>query len=159
MPMPNDLYYTVLNHFQTILEPGTLHLHLAMPPSPNSQPLLPQAVFFNHVIINQTQFSASHCSVSYADAMIALRLNGELWLASLWTSLLSNKPPWGSIDWDMCIGSCRPRLILSIQSGMSSESTFSTSPSSTNVLPVHLFQCKSGRRIGSSKALSQDLLR
>lgn len=83
MPMPNDLYYKVLNHFQTILEPGTLHSHLALPPTPTSQPLLPQAAFFDHVIINQNQFSASRRSVSYADAVVAVRINGQLWVGEL----------------------------------------------------------------------------
>ena len=83
MPMPNDLYYKVLNHFQTILAPGSLHSHLAMPPTPTSQPLLPQAAFFDNVIIDQNQFSASRRSASYADAVVALRINGQLWVGEL----------------------------------------------------------------------------
>jgi hypothetical protein len=56
---------------------------LALPPTPTSQPLLPQAAFFDHVIINQNQFSASRRSVSYADAVVAVRINGQLWVGEL----------------------------------------------------------------------------
>lgn len=121
MPMPNDLYYKVLDHFQTILAPGTLHSHLAMPP-------LPLVSRFYHRRHSSTTSSLTKIN---SQPLAALRLMQTLWSlsgsmdnyksASSWTFSSSNKQLSGCINWAMCIGLCQLGLILSIQFGTSSE--------------------------------------
>jgi hypothetical protein len=57
----------------------------ATPPTPTSQPLLLQAAFFDYVVIDQNQFSASRRSASCTDSLVAARTNvsGRLWVGEL----------------------------------------------------------------------------
>jgi hypothetical protein len=85
--MSSDLYYMVLNHFKDRLPNTALHSHIAIAPSPDSQALQPQAVFFDHVVMNHHRYSASHRSTSLADALVAVWISdhGEhrLWVGKL----------------------------------------------------------------------------
>lgn len=81
--MPAALYYEVLSFFVMRLEPGQIHSHISLSPSPHSEPLSPQALFFDHVVVDHNQFAASQRSGSAADALVAVNINGALWVGEL----------------------------------------------------------------------------
>jgi hypothetical protein len=96
-PMPHDLYYRVLSHLQTRLPNIELHSHIALSPSLTSIPLLSQATFFDHVIIDQERYTASLRAVSAAGALIAVRTSshGGYWVGELRDIFVINQPAFG----------------------------------------------------------------
>jgi hypothetical protein len=74
-----------------------LHSHIAIAPSPSSKALLPQATFFDHVVIEHRRYLASSRAVRDADSLVAIRTsnNGSIWVGELRDIFTINQPAFG----------------------------------------------------------------
>lgn len=93
--IPSSLYFEVFRHFQERLAPGTIYSYIALPPSPQSQPLLCRATFFDHVIVDHNQFAASRRSGSTADSLVGVNINEVLQVGELLDIFVINQPVTG----------------------------------------------------------------
>ncbi|KAF8066846.1 hypothetical protein FPV67DRAFT_1670313 [Lyophyllum atratum] len=79
--------------------PGTIHSHIALPPSPQSCALQSVATFFDYVVIDQNQYLSSRRTGSVADSLIAASFfDGQqyrLWVGELLDILVVNQPAIG----------------------------------------------------------------
>jgi hypothetical protein len=91
--MPQNLYFIVLWHFVAQLSPGSLHSHVSLPTLPTSQPFNLQAIFFDHVVIDNHCFSSLTPSKNKVEALVAVQVaaDGKFWLGELEHIFLVNQ--------------------------------------------------------------------
>ncbi|KAF8155108.1 hypothetical protein K438DRAFT_2026517 [Mycena galopus ATCC 62051] len=94
--LPPQLYFYVLEHFQIRLPDLKLHSFIDLAPSPDSIGLEPNAILFDHVIINQSRYLASSRAAHPHSSFIALRssagINTRIWVGELRSILAIQQP-------------------------------------------------------------------
>ena len=97
LTIPPDLYSVIFCHFQVRQPDVELHSYLAIAPSQTSIPLLNQATFFDHVILNNKRYLAlSRSSRGPADSLVAIRTSAsQVWVGELSDIFIINQPKLG----------------------------------------------------------------
>jgi len=94
--MPSELYSLVLRHFADRLGLGKIHSQITLPTQPSRRPLISQAVFFDHVTIDQDQYASLRRHQSRADSTVAISVGvGRHWVGELQDIFLLDQPSTG----------------------------------------------------------------
>lgn len=72
--MNNQLYFKVFKWLQIRLPGVTIHHNMAVAPSQESQEFSARALFFDHVVVNQTQYFAWNRANRPANAVVGVKM-------------------------------------------------------------------------------------
>lgn len=75
--MAKSLYFKVFKWLQMRLPPGTIHHNMSLAPMPGSHEFSARALFFDHVVVNQTQYFAWNRANRPANAVVGVKVLRE----------------------------------------------------------------------------------
>lgn len=74
--MASPLYFKVFKWLQMRVLPGAIHHNMSIAPMLGSQEFSARALFFDHVVINQTVYFASNQANRLANAVVGIKVKG-----------------------------------------------------------------------------------